>query len=134
MERSPEIRTIVLGIYEILVGQPGPSDFVLDDPDVHGIGSDPAEWWDGPRLGEILVAQGAALAGAVILDADPQAFASGDVGWAYDRFVYRTREGVESPFRISAVFVRRDESWKLVLWHDAVPLANEDAIGVTIPV
>ncbi|MEW5991511.1 MAG: nuclear transport factor 2 family protein [Chloroflexota bacterium] len=133
MERSPEIRTLIFGIYDVLVGKPGPHDFVLDDPQVHGIGSDPSEWWDGPRLGEILTEQGAALAGAEILGADPQAFAEHGVGWAYDRFVYRTPDGVETPFRVTAAFVRRGNAWKLVLWHDAVPIANEDAIGVTIP-
>lgn len=77
-------------IYDLLVGKPGPSNFVLDDPAVHGTGSDPVEWWDGPGLGAILVAQGVALSGARILGADPHALRSDDVGWAYDRFVYRT--------------------------------------------
>lgn len=133
MERSPEIRELTFAIYDLLVGKPGSPDFVLDDARVHGIGSDPAEWWDGPGLGDILIAQGAALAGAAILDPDPQAFAEGDVGWVYDRFVYRTPGGVETPFRISATFVRRNGAWKIVLWHDAVPIANEEAIGVSIP-
>ena len=42
MERSPEIRTIVLGIYDTRRAI-RPIGLVLDDPDVHGIGSDPAE-------------------------------------------------------------------------------------------
>lgn len=133
MERSRGIRERTLRIYDLLVGMRALDDFVLDDPRVHGIGSDPAEWWTGPRLGEILAAQGAALTGAAIVGADPQAFEEGDVGWVYDRFVYRTPDGVETPFRITAVFVRRDGAWRLVLWHDAVPIPNEDAIGVTIP-
>lgn len=133
MEESPEIRDLTLAIYDLLVGRPGPRDFVLDDPRVHGIGSDPVEWWDGPGLAEILTAQGAALDGAAILGANPQAFAEGDTGWVYDRFTYRTPDGVETPFRISATFVRRDGAWKVVLWHDAVPIPNVEAIGVTIP-
>ena len=121
-------------IYDVLVGKPGPINFVLDDPDVHGTGSDPDEWWDGPGLAAILIAQGEALRGAAIVGADPQAFRLGDVGWTYDRFVYRTPDGVETPFRITAVFVRRDGDWQLVLWHDAVPIPNEEAIGVRIPI
>ncbi len=134
MERAPDLRLRTLAIYDLLVGIPGLADFVLDEPGVHGIGSDPDEWWEGhSRIGDVLTAQGAALRGSEIVDCDPQAWAEGDAGWVYDRFRYRTPDGTETPFRVTATFVRRDGDWRLVLWHDSVPIPNEDAIGVRIP-
>ena len=59
-------------IYDVFVGKPGPPNFVLDDPDVHGTGSDPVEWWDGPGLGAILIAQGEALRGASVVGPIPK--------------------------------------------------------------
>jgi hypothetical protein len=98
---------------------------VLDDPGGHAIGSDPDEWRDGgANLADIVAAQGEALRRAAIIDADPQARTEGDVGWVYDRFVYRTPDGVETPFRVTATYVRREGDWKLVLLR---PLASAGA-------
>lgn len=134
MEPAPDLRTLMFEIYRLLTGSSELVGFALDDPNVHGTGSDPGEWWDGGvELEAILGAQGAALAGSAILGEDPQAWSNGDTGWVYDRFVYRTPDGVETPFRVTATFVRRDGAWRLVLWHDSVPIRNEDAIGVRIP-
>lgn len=135
MQPAPDLRAFTLEIYDLLSGPSGLVGFALDDERVHGTGSDPAEWWDGGReLEAILTAQGAALEGSSIVGANPRAWSEGDVGWVYDRFTYRTPDGIETPFRITATFVRREGGWRLVLWHDSVPIRNEDAIGTTIPV
>jgi len=87
----------------------------------------------GSTLTAILTAQGVALRGSTFLGADPQGWREGDVGWVYDRLTYRTQDGTETPFRISATFVRRSQDWRRVLWHDSMPISNERAIGVIIP-
>ena len=47
-------------------------------------------------------------------------YSEGTVGWSAAKFRLRLPEGKEMPFRISTVFHREEDEWKLVLSHLSV--------------
>jgi hypothetical protein len=96
------------------------------------LGTDPDEWWtDLASLRHASLGQ--REAGVTILPGEPLAFAEGSVGWAVDQGM-RVRAGNrEIPFRMSVVYHREDDVWKMVHFHSSIGVPNADAIGIALP-
>ena len=132
MERSSELRDVLLKFYEAL----SKGDLSVFDrhfstaADVRGIGTDPDEWWSGPRLVEVWKEQVAAMGGRMPLEAgDAEAFIDGDVGWVADRPSLDTGDGNRLTIRYTAVFHKEGGEWKLVQSHGSIGIPNEESIG-----
>jgi ketosteroid isomerase-like protein len=132
VERSDELRELVLRLYDAI--DSGDRAF-LDryssrDPGARMIGTDPREWWSGPRAHEVFMEQLDALGGRMPLKpGDPEAYVEGSVGWVADQPVLLLPDGGELPFRQTFVLHREDGEWKFVQSHASVAVANEETVG-----
>ncbi len=131
MKPSPELRDLLLRFYEALSS--GDESFI----DSHfslaeaarAVGTDPAEWWQGPRVVGAWKEQVEAMGGSMpLVGGDPEAFVEGTVGWAADRPTLQLGGG-GVPVRLTAVFHQEDGEWKLVQVHGSLGVPNEEPSG-----
>ncbi len=127
MDRSPELRDLLLGFYEAL--SKGDASFIDRHFSVaehaRGIGTDPGEWWQGHRVADAWKEQLKAMGGSMPLVAgDPEAYADGAVGWAADRPTLQLQGGAVQ-VRLTAVFHREEGQWKLIQVHGSLGIPNE---------
>ncbi len=135
MERSDELRELMLRFYDAMSS--GDTEFVdrhfSRDPDVRAIGTDPQEWWSGPRVVEVFKEQLDAMGGRMPLrPGDPEAYVEGSVGWVADRGAFHLPDGMEVPVRLTAVFHQEDGQWRVVQAHASIGVGNQEAIGVDL--
>jgi hypothetical protein len=100
---------------------------------VLAIGTDPKEWWAGyATITRVFKAQLEEAGGFQILADTPQAYNDGSIGWVAGRPTLKLRDGKEMPFRLTAVFQKEPDGWKIVQWHVSTGISNEDLIGETL--
>lgn len=100
---------------------------------VVAIGTDPTEWWDGyATITRVFKAQLKETGGFEILAGAPQAYSDGSVGWVAGQPTVKLQDGTEIPVRLTAVFQREQNDWKIVQWHFSMGVSNEDSIGETL--
>ena len=97
---------------------------------VVAIGSDPAEWWAGyDAIAKVFKTQLEEAGGFEVVPDTPLAYQDGSIGWVAGRPTLKLPKDVEVPLRLTAVFQKEPEGWKIVQWHMSMGVANEDAIG-----
>jgi len=131
MDRSPELRDLVLRFYDALSN--GDASFIDSHFSVaeaaRGVGTDPEEWWQGPRVAAAWKEQLEAMGGSMPLVAgDPEAYVEGTVGWAADRPTLQLQGGAV-PARLTFVFHQEEGEWKLVQAHGSLGVPNEEPSG-----
>ncbi len=100
---------------------------------VLAIGTDPEEWWSGyDAIVRVFEAQLKEVAGIEISADTPRAYCQGGMGWAAGQPTLKFTDGREMAFRLTVVFQKEQEEWKIVLWHSSIGIPNEDAIGETL--
>lgn len=132
MQASPELRELVLQTYAAMAsGDVSFYDRHLAQYDgVLVIGSDPDEWWIGyDTITAVYQAQLREMGGVSVVGSDPQAYRHGDVGWVADQPKFRLPDGTELPIRMTIVFTREDDDWKLVQQHISIGVHNQDVLG-----
>jgi ketosteroid isomerase-like protein len=67
-----------------------------------------------------------------VVNADPQAFREGTVGWAADHPTFEMPGGIQIASRLTAVFHQEDGEWKLVQQHISTGVRNEDLLGIRL--
>jgi hypothetical protein len=135
MEQSTELKDFTLRMYKALSG----GDFSFferyhsQQEGVLSIGTDPNEWWEGyPTIAKVFKAQMETGVISLIAGA-PQAYSEGSVGWVVDRPKFKLPDGTEIPVRMTSVFHKEGNDWKIVLSHISLGVRNEDAFGATLP-
>ena len=99
---------------------------------VLAIGSDPEEWWEGyAAITRVFKSQLKELGGLRVLADVPKAYGDGSVGWVAGRPVLELPDGTQMPVRLTAVFQKEQEGWKIVQWHFSMGVSNADSIGET---
>jgi SnoaL-like domain len=90
------------------------------------VGTDAAEWWSG---GEQIVTTWTAAwrerGGLPVHASRPEAYRAGAVGWVADQAMWRLSNGQAVPFRLTAVFHREAQAWRMVQAHFSVGVPNE---------
>jgi ketosteroid isomerase-like protein len=100
---------------------------------VLAIGTDPTEWWAGyETITEVFTAQLKEVQGVQVLADTPLAYSDGSIGWVAGKPIIKLSDGAEIPARLTAVFQKETEGWKIVQWHFSLGIPNEDAIGETL--
>ena len=95
------------------------------------IGTDPDEWLtDHASVTQLLGAQ--VGAGLKVRGGDIQAFEEGAVGWIADRGAFILPDGTEAPFRLTAVFHKQGDEWRIVQAHASFAVSNEEAVGTEL--
>lgn len=139
MEKSAALRELILRLYQALTT--GDMAFLERQisrlPDTISIGTDPGEWWVGfDTIMRISRAQYQEMGGDMpsmkFVNADPQAFTEGTVGWVADHPTVDMPGGIQIPTRITAVFHLEGGEWKLVQQHFSVGVRNEDLLGMSL--
>jgi class 3 adenylate cyclase len=108
------------------------ANLVTTDHSLRVVGFAPDEWWAGPdeflrirrtQIGEIPLLR---------LQVDNvDAFEDGGFGWAAISTTVITSE-VETPMRHMAVLRLEAGAWKVILWHNSVPVPNSQIFGVDL--
>ncbi len=128
MEQSPELKNLVLRLYEaVSCGDGLFIERLMSHQDgLLLIGTDPDEWCSGYEnvvaLFKKLMKE--MVGGFPIVPGDPQAYIEGTVGWIADRAKFRFSDDLEIPFRFSAILHREDGGWKLVQWHQTCEVSK----------
>lgn len=100
---------------------------------VVAIGTDPAEWWPGyDAITRVFEAQLGETGGISIIADAPLAYSEGSTGWFAGQPVIQLQDGTEIPARLTAVWVKEDDGWKIVQWHFSTGVANKEALGETL--
>lgn len=92
---------------------------------VLAIGSAVREWFSGQEA----VGGAYGLEGVQIDPGPIDAWENGETGWAACRPLFTAPVGVSLRLRFTAVFVREDDSWKLIHLHGSYPVPDEEAVG-----
>lgn len=133
MQRSPALRDITLRFSEAMAN--GDAAFITGllsrEGGVLGIGTDPAEWWTGyDDLVRAFRVQMEEMGGGLPYAAgDPQAYEEGPVGWVADKASMHLPGAPAIPVRLTAVFRREEEAWRMVQFHVSVGAGNAETLG-----
>ena len=135
MEQSTELKELYLQICEAQSN--GDYSFFerhfSQKDGVVAIGTDPTEWWAGyATIARMFKAQLKEAGGFQILADTPQAYSDGSIGWVAGQPTLKLPDGTEIPFRLTAVFQKEQDGWKIVQWHVSAGISNEDLIGETL--
>jgi hypothetical protein len=100
---------------------------------VLAIGTDPTEWWAGyATITKVFKAQLKEAGELQVLADAPQAYCDGSIGWVAGQPTVRLRDGTEIRTRLTAVFQKEQDGWKIVQWHFSAGVSNEDLVGETL--
>ena len=135
MEQSTELKELYLLICEALSrGDDAFFELCFSQKDgVLAIGTDPTEWWTGyAAITKVFKAQLKEMGGLQILADTPQAYYDGSIGWIAGQPTLKFPDGTEMPMRLTAVFQKEQNDWKIVQWHFSIGVSNEDSIGETL--
>jgi ketosteroid isomerase-like protein len=120
MEPAPEVRDAYLYFTKALSS--GDASSLLGTfsrvPGVVEIGSAPDAWSEGyESITNRLTAVFREIAGTSIEPGEVRAFQEGTVAWLADRPIMTSPEGMRVSARITAVFRREGDGWKIVQSH-----------------
>ena len=100
---------------------------------VLAIGTDPKEWWAGyAAITKVFKAQLEETGGFEVLADTPLAYSEGSIGWVAGRPTLKLPDGTETQVRLTAVFQKEHDDWKIVQWHVSTGISNEDLVGETL--
>jgi adenylate cyclase len=134
MERSRELRALVLAMYEEFAAcDPALLDVFAEDDGVVAIGTDPREWWlGGTVVKAVFKEQFAEIKRLEISPGDLHAYVNGEVGWVVDNPTMRFAGGIEWKPRATLIFERQSAHWRCVHWHLSLGQSNEETLGVEL--
>lgn len=135
MEQSTELKELYLRMCEALSS--GDASFferTFSQRDgVLAIGTDPTEWWTGyATITRVFKVQLEEMGGMQVLADSPQAYRDEAIGWVAGQPKFKLPDGTEMPIRLTAVFQKEQDDWKIVQWHASIGISNEDMIGQTL--
>ena len=137
MERSDELRDLMLELGKgIAQGDRTVLDQLSGSPDLLAIGTDPAEWWEGDRATGAWRAQLEVFDDTLKLEplGHAQGFLEGTVGWAAEEFSMTSPVGAGFGVRLTGVWHREGEDWRLIQCHASIGVGNEASFGEDLPV
>lgn len=138
MEHASELKNLVLAFYDAVSrGDVSCFESLLSRrAEVLFIGTDPKEWWiDRSSVVNAFQVQSGELPGKMpITGGDPQAYSEGTIGWVADRAKFSLPDGAEVPFRLTAVFRKEEDGWKIIQEHLSIGVPNEQAVGKKLTV
>ena len=137
MERSDEVRDLILRLAE---GMGTGDGTVVDDlsrsSDLLAIGTDPDEWWVGEHAVAAWRAQLEVFDDTLKFEplGRAQGFVEGTVGWAAEEFSMTSPVGAGIGVRLTGVWHREGDAWKLIQFHSSIGVPNDESFGQDLPV
>ena len=100
---------------------------------VTAIGTDSAEWWTGyATITKVFKTQLEEMVEYQIMADTPQAYCDGSIGWVAGQPKIILPDGLEIQARLTAVFRKEANGWKIVQWHFSTGISNEKLLGKTL--
>lgn len=126
---SEELRAFLLRLYGLMEARDieGFREMFSAAPQLLVAGSDPDEWWSGRQGLEVFIRQLGEMP-MQIVPGEIQAYCAGPVGWVADQCHVQLPNGEEQPKRVTAVVMLERGHWRIVQWHAATPVRNEDVL------
>lgn len=138
MQREPGLAESVQRLYAVFnEGDPSRAEqLVSTESAILGIGTDPREWWQGDAFRQAFRVQVPEMhsAGLVFEPGDLEAYSEGTVAWVADRPTLRMPDGTGVPMRLTAVWRREADSWRMVQFHLSIGAANEETLGAELTI
>ena len=108
------------------------SNLFSDDPTLRVLGFQEDEWWTGPNefLG-VFEAQSHDMPDWTIEIQKVEAFEEGAFGWA-TVFSTLTTPETKTPIRHVATLRLEAGAWKVIQWHNSIPVPNRQIYGVDL--
>ncbi len=132
--RSPEIDSLMRRLIHIY--RDGDPDLIGSmfsaDASVRVLGFDASEWWEG--LDEVLhlrQVQSDEMSGTNVEVERAEAFEDGPFGWG-TLFSTLVNPELTTQLRSTAVFRLEGGFWRVIQWHNSVPVPNQQVVGVDL--
>jgi hypothetical protein len=137
LQQSSELRDLFSRFYQAMEAGDASQALELVSREQGGlsIGTDPAEWWnDYATLERVYAAQLPEMraAGVRFLPGEVACYQEGTVGWCADRPRILLPDGTEQSMRLTAVFHKEEDTWKMVQSHASFGVPNTDALGTDL--
>jgi adenylate cyclase len=135
MEEAPELVIFLERLYRSweALDYEAIIDATARNPGALMIGSDPGEWWAGPKdITAVLRAQVQEMPRFHFDIEEVVAWKEGSVGWAAARALFTPED--RPPVQTPTTLVLHEEGayWRIVQWHFSIPVTNEEILGVEL--
>lgn len=127
MQESTELRDLMIRYYEASTNTDVEflDQLIARVPEALIIGTDDEEWWpDGASAAEIWTNAWRRRGSSPIVNYDPKAYVSGDIGWVVDHPTWQRPGRPGRAFRLTAIFQRIEGEWKMVHAHFSLGVPN----------
>lgn len=130
---SPEIESVVRRTIQAYnAGSDALVNLLSDDAALRILGFDQDEYWRSQReFIRVRVAQVEQAPDAEVHVDRVEAFEDADFGWATLFSTFITPEAT-TPLRNTAVLRLEDGIWRVIQWHNSVPMSNQQVFGVDL--
>ena len=129
METSTSVREAMLGFYDRFSSGDAASlaDALTADEDAPLVIGTAPEQWEAGRSTWIAAfeSQASQMPGLRLEGDDPRCHEEGTVGWGADRPSIVLPDGARIPVRVTTVFRREGDAWKLVTAHFSLAVPDE---------
>lgn len=127
MQESTELRDLMIRYYEASTNTDVEflDQIIARLPEALIIGTDDEEWWaDGTSAAEIWTSAWRRRGSSPIVNYDPKAYVSGDIGWVVDHPSWQRPGRPARPFRLTAIYHRINGEWKMLHAHFSLGVPN----------
>gem|GEM_PF-652054 len=136
VKRSPELEAVVARFLSdyMTKGLEVLENIVSSDESVRVLGFDSGEWWVGPE--DFLAVRHTQIEESPDFRATidrVEAFEDGVIGWA-TVFHTLTGDDVLAEMRSTGVFRLEGGIWRMVQWHNSVPVPNQQVFGTDLTI
>ena len=137
-KRSPEVESVARrALFAYNFDPVSLGNLMSSDPGLRVVGSDLDEWWSGPQ--EVLSVRETQMKEAGLTETERSQFRvdqvegyqDGDFGWAAMIWTLVTVEA-ETQLRTTATMRLEAGVWRVIQWHNSIPVANEQVYGVDL--
>lgn len=106
-------------------------DLMSADPNLRVLGFDRDEWWKGSAVIDVRQAQSEQQGEFPVRVEDVEGFEDGEFGWA-TIFSTLVAGDSETPLRTSMVLHIEAGVWRVIHFHNSIPVPNQQVFGVEI--
>ncbi len=130
--RSPEVESVARRALQAYDGDfDALRNLLSSEPTLRVLGFDSGEWWKGSTVFGVRGAQLEEQPEIEVRIGDVEGFEDGGLGWATVFSVIVTPDA-ETELRTSMVMRIEAGVWRIVQWHNSVPVPNQQVFGVDI--
>jgi class 3 adenylate cyclase len=130
--RSPEIESVARRTIQAYASvDESLRNLMSSDPSLRVLGFDRDEWWKGSAVFDVRQAQSEQQPKFQVRIAEVEGYEEGEFGWATVFSTLSTRDA-KTHLRTSMVLHIEAGVWRVIHWHNSIPVPNQQIFGVEI--